>query len=140
MPKLTPNRIAFAEAVAGGKSQSDAYLAAFKPNKMKRKSVHERASQVAADSQVKAKIAELRVPIALKVQMTLESHLEDLQRLRNMAAKERQYGPAISAEIARGKASGVHVERVAIDAKLSGNLTIQLVNFADLSDTNTDTE
>ena len=31
-------------------------------------------------------------------------------------------------------------DRMSIDAKLSGNLTIQLVNFADLSDTNTDTE
>ena len=137
MTALTPKRIAFAEAVASGKSQSDAYREAFKPKKMTQKSVHERASQVASNSQVKEKIAELRIPIALKAQMTLESHLEDLQRLRNMAAKERQYGPAITAEIARGKASGVHVER--IDAKLSGNLTIQLVNFADIP-RDTDTE
>ena len=69
--------------------------------------------------------------------MTLELHLEDLQRLRNMAVKEKQYGPAVTAEIARGKASGVHVER--IEANLSGNITIQLVNFADLSN-DTDTE
>ena len=111
MTSLTTKRIAFAEAVASGKSQSDAYREAFQPKKMTRKSVHEKASTIASDIQVKERIAELRIPIALKAQMTLESHLEDLQRLRNMAAKEKQYGAAITAEIARGKASGVHIEK-----------------------------
>ena len=111
MAGLTSKQTAFAEAVASGKSQADAFCTAFDSTKMLRKTIHEKASRLMADSLIKARVAELRIPIALKAQMTLESHLEDLQRLRNMAAKEKQYGAAITAEIARGKASGVHVEK-----------------------------
>ena len=111
MANLTPKRIAFAEAVASGKNQVDAYRSAFGPHKMMAKTAQEAASRIMADSNVQAKVAELRAPIAMKAQITLESHLEDLQRLRNMAAKEKQYAAAIAAEIARGKAAGVHIEK-----------------------------
>jgi hypothetical protein len=43
--------------------------------------------------------------------MTLEGHLADLQMLRDKALQADQFSAAISAEIARGKASGVHVEK-----------------------------
>ena len=48
---------------------------------------------------------------AEKAQITLASHLEDLARLRNLAVQKDQIAAAISAEIARGKAAGVHVEK-----------------------------
>ena len=111
MAKLTAKRIAFAEAVASGQTQAGAYRIAFNAQKMLPKTIQECASKLMADSQIKERVAELRAPIALKAQITLESHLEDLQRLRNMAAKEKQYGAAIAAEIARGKAAGVHIEK-----------------------------
>jgi hypothetical protein len=109
---LTPKQEAFAQAVAAGKNQSDAYRAAFNVGaKTKPETVNQAASRIMADSNVTARVAELREPVAKKAQITLERHLDDLMKLRNMAAKERQYGAAISAEIARGKASGVHVEK-----------------------------
>lgn len=112
MPGITPKQEAFAQAVASGKSQSDAYRAAYKVGaKTKPETVNQAASRIMADSNVAARVAELRKPIAEKAQMTLESHLRDLMMLRNMAVKEKQIGAAITAEIARGKAAGVHVER-----------------------------
>ncbi len=112
MSSLTPKQEVFAQAVASGKSQSDAYRAAYKVGaNTKPETVNQAASRIMADSNVAARVAELRKPIAEKAQMTLESHLRDLMMLRNMAVKEKQIGAAITAEIARGKAAGVHVER-----------------------------
>jgi phage terminase small subunit len=112
MSRLTPKQEAFAHAVASGKSQSDAYRAAYKVGaNTKPETVNQAASRIMADSNVTARVAELRKPIAEKAQVTLEGHLRDLMMLRNMAVKEKQIGAAITAEIARGKAAGVHVER-----------------------------
>lgn len=111
MAALTPKQEAFAQAVASGKNQSDAYRAAYAADKMKATSVNVNASKLMADAKVAQRVAELRKPVAEKAQMTLESHLRDLMMLRNMAVKEKQISAAITAEIARGKASGVHVEK-----------------------------
>ena len=105
---LTPKREAFAQAVASGKNQSDAYRIAFRVREgTKPESVNQAASKIMADVNVASRVAELREPIIEKVRMTLEGHLEDLKSLRNMAAKGGQFGAAITAEIARGRAAGV---------------------------------
>ena len=109
---LTPKQEAFAQAIVTGVSQSDAYRAAYKVRPgTKPESVNQNASRIMANVNIMSRVAELREPVAKKAQITLESHLDDLMRLRNMAAKEKQYSAAIAAEVARGKASGVHVEK-----------------------------
>jgi phage terminase small subunit len=109
---LTPKKEAFAQAMVTGISQSDAYRSAFNVGEAtKAATVHKRASELMADGEVTGRIAELRKPVAEIAQITLKTHLDDLLRLRNMAAKEKQYSAAITAEVARGKASGVHVEK-----------------------------
>ena len=109
---LTPKQEAFAQAIVTGVNQSDAYRAAYKVRPgTKAESVNVAASKLMADAKVTQRVAELREPIAKKAQMTLESHLEDLQRLRNMAVKAEQFGAAITAEVARGKAAGIVVEK-----------------------------
>lgn len=108
---LTPKQEAFATEVASGKSQADAYRAAYNAENMKPPTVQKRASELMARGDIAGRVAELRKPIADKAQMTLESHLRDLMMLRNMAVKEKQISAAITAEIARGKAAGVHIEK-----------------------------
>jgi len=109
---LTPKQEAFAQAIVSGMNQTDAYRSAYKvrPN-TKPESVNVAASKLMADANVTQRVEELREPVAKKAQITLESHLEDLQRLRNMAVKANQMSAAISAEVARGKAAGVHIEK-----------------------------
>jgi hypothetical protein len=104
---MTPKREAFAVAVASGKTQADAYRAAFNAAGMKAETIQQAASRLMADSKVAARVAELRKPIADKAQITLESHLRDLERLRNLAEDKDQLSAAISAEVARGKHAGV---------------------------------
>ena len=101
---LTPKQEAFAQAIVTGVSQSDAYRAAYKVRPgTKAESVNQNASRIMANVNVMSRVAELRLSVAKKAQITLESHLDDLMRLRNMAAKEKQYSAAIAAEVARGK-------------------------------------
>lgn len=114
---MTPKQEAFARAVASGKSQADAYRKTYDATGMKPETVQQAASRLMANSKVAARVAELRKPVAERAQVTLEGHLEDLRRLRDRASKVRQYGPAIAAEVARGKASGVAIERSEITGK-----------------------
>lgn len=112
---LTPKKEAFAQAIVSGMNQSDAYRSAFNVGvNTKPETVNQSASRVMADPNVYARIALLREPVVRAAQITLESHLDDLMKLRNMAAKEKQYGAAISAEVARGKASGIITDKLAI--------------------------
>jgi len=113
--KLTAKREKFCQGIVSGMSQSDAYRDAYSTKNTSTKTIWENASRLADNSKVKARIAELRQPVAEKAQITLESHLDDLMKLRNLAVQEKQVSAAISAEIARGKASGVHVEKSQID-------------------------
>jgi len=106
MPALTNARQeAFARGLAEGKSQAKAFAeAGYKPSEP-------HASRLASSGKVAARISEIRAAATQKLGMTLAQHLEDLRSLREEARKNGQYSAAISAEIARGKASGVHVEK-----------------------------
>lgn len=107
----TPKQDKFARLVAAGKSQADAYRAAFnvKPS-TKAATIQQSASRLMANPVISARVAVLREPVVKKTRITLETHLTDLQKLRDAASRKGQYSAAISAEVARGKASGVHVE------------------------------
>ena len=109
---LTPKQEAFAIAVAFGKSQADAYRAAFNAGSMKPETIHSKASVLMRNSKVTARVATLREPAAIAAQIMLETHLDDLQSIRDYAIAEKQYGAAVSAEIARGKAAALYVEKV----------------------------
>jgi len=137
---LTPKQEAFAQAIVTGVNQSDAYRAAYKVRPgTKAESVNVAASKLMSDAKVTQRVAELREPVAKKAQITLESHLDDLMRLRNMAAKEKQYSAAITAEVARGKASGVHVERVEHTGKDGGPMeTITRIELVDMDGNGSD--
>lgn len=129
---LTPKQEAFAQALVTGMSQSDAYRAAFTVGeKTKPESVNQSASKLMADPNIASRVEELREPVAKKAQITLESHLDDLLRLRNMAAKERQYGAAITAEVARGKASGVVTDKLIVGGSLFHTIERRIVKAHD---------
>lgn len=138
---LTPKQEAFAQAIVTGVNQSDAYRAAYKVRPgTKAESVNVAASKLMSDAKVTQRVAELREPVAKKAQITLESHLDDLMRLRNMAAKEKQYSAAIAAEVARGRASGVHVEKSAVELTGKDGGPMETVTRIELVDMDGDGE
>ena len=100
----------FAQEVAKGASSREAYATAgyTSPNIAANDAS---ASRLLSAAKVKARVAEIKSVAAGRASITLESHLNDLAELRDAARSAKQYGAAITAEIARGKASGVHVEK-----------------------------
>lgn len=95
----------FAQALAKGKCQAEAYAeAGYAPSEPN-------ASRLTRNDKVQSRLMELQERAATKAVLTLETHLSDLKDLRDQAKDARQFAAAISAEIARGKASGVHVEK-----------------------------
>lgn len=110
---LTPQQELFAQSVASGLSLSDAYRTAYKVRPAtKPESVNQAASKIMADPKISSRVEELRKPIVEAVQITLASHLERLKSLSDAAEKAGQMSAAINAEVARGKASGLYVEKV----------------------------
>lgn len=70
------------------------------------------ASRILKRPHVEARIAELRAAVVEKCNITLEQHLADLKRLRDKAEQDTKWQAAISAEVNRGKAAGLYVDRV----------------------------
>jgi len=133
---LTPKQELFAQAVASGKTQADAYRASRDCSRMKDKTIQENASRLMADSKVLARVTELRKPIIEEVGYSLEAHLKRLEVLSIKAAQAGQFGPAVSAEISRGKASGHYVTKV--DANITQAPTSIMFTLDDGNDAEED--
>lgn len=75
---LTAKQEAFAQAVADGMSQSDAYRSAYKAEKMAASSVHVNASKLLADTKVAQRVAELKAALASRSLWSREQSVERL--------------------------------------------------------------
>ena len=47
----------------------------------------------------------------LKVGLTLSKHLVNLEKLRDSALQNNAFGAAVTAEVSRGKAAGLYIDR-----------------------------
>lgn len=111
MKPLTSQQERFAQLVAEGKNQSDAYRGAYRAEKMGAKSINEEGSRLMANPDISARVAELRAEASKKTVITLESHLAELERLRDLALDAGKFDAAINAEVHRGKAKGLYVNK-----------------------------
>jgi phage terminase small subunit len=110
--ELTPKQEAFAQAIVTGMSQADAYRAAYTVgDKTKPETVQNQAHILMKRPDISARVAELRKPVVEAVRITLLSHLERLRELSQAAEKDGQFSAAITAEVSRGKACGLYVEK-----------------------------
>ena len=73
-----------------------------------------------ADPRIAAVVTKSLDATIAKLGMTLEGHLQELETLRDMAKTGGKFAAAIMAEIARGKASGVHVEKTEVTGANGG--------------------
>ncbi len=113
MKELTPKQEKFAQGVAKGLTQSDAYRDAYTVKETtKLETVNQASCRLMADSNISARVAVLREKVAKKACITLQSHLERLEELGQAAARNGQHGAAITAEIARAKAAGLLSDKI----------------------------
>ena len=78
--KLSPKEEAFCLAIVEGLNSSDAYRKAYKPQRAKAKTIHEKASRIMARGKVRARVAELMEPVIAQAQMTRTEWLQRLTR------------------------------------------------------------
>ena len=115
---LTPKQEAFCLAYIETGNASEAYRRSYNAGNMSASTVNRTAKELVDNPKITARLQELRAPAVEKAQITLEQHLRDLQRLRDLAEASEKYGPAVTAEMARGKASGFYVDRVEHSGKI----------------------
>ena len=110
----SPKMVEFARLVASGTvTASTAYRKAYASNGGPA-TVAVAASKLRNEPRIAALITEIQEAAAARSSVTLESHLTALLVLRNEARTAGQFGVAVGAEVARGKASGVHVEKTEV--------------------------
>lgn len=109
---LTQKQENFCLAYIETGNASEAYRRAYTATGMSAATVNRKAKELMDNGKISARIENLRKPAAKAAQFTLEQHLSDLKRLRDKAEQDGKYGPAIQAEIARGKAAGHYTEKI----------------------------
>lgn len=118
MPPLKNTRHeAFAQALAKGMSQEDAYAdAGFKPHR-------QNASRLITNDDVRRRVTELQAKTVKKVEITVDSLAAELEEARAIALTEKQTSAAVSATMGKAKLFGLGSET----RKLTG--TIQVVSI-----------
>lgn len=119
--KLTQKQEAFCLAYIETGNASEAYRRVYKTSG-KESTVNREAKALLDNPKITARIAELRAPVVEKAKVTLESHIRDLEYIRNRAVKEGKYGPAVQAEIARGKASGLYTDNINVTVSIADEI------------------
>ena len=99
--------------VAEGLTQADAYRRAYDTHG-KAATVQQKASQLMANGRVRARVEALKAQAGKDAGITMASHLRDLEMLRDKAAQEGAYGPAVTAEVSRGRAAGLYEARATV--------------------------
>ena len=117
--RLTQKQENFCLAYIETGNASEAYRKAYNADGMKPETVNRKAKELLDNGKITARLEELRKPVAESARITLEQHLSTLEELRELAKQYGKYGPAIQAEIARGKAAGLYVERSHIDGEIT---------------------
>ena len=133
MSELTAKQEAFCLAYIETGNASEAYRTAYDAENMKPESINCKASLLLGKVEIGARLDEIRKPIRERAEITLESHLERLKHLSNMAETAEQYSAAIKAEESRGKASGLYTDKKEITGKdgaalIPETITIEFVN------------
>ena len=123
MNDLTPKREAFAQAVANGNSQADAYRASFNASKMKAETIQQEACRLMADYNVSARVVQLREALSDKGLWTREQSVEAMRKIAeggNVKANDITSAVRVLNEM--------HGFNAPKELKITGNLNIN-VNF-----------
>jgi len=107
--KLTPKQEKFAQNVAKGMKKKDAA----KQAGYSKKNAGRAGTMLTSKSnpEVQDRIHALQTKAASKAELTLGNHLVDLKDIRDGAMRNGAWSAAVTAEVARGKAAGLYVNR-----------------------------
>ena len=105
---LTANQEAFCVELARTGNASEAYRKAYDCSRMKAETVANKALILQQKGEIRARLSALRSDVRRASGITLQEHLETLRSLRDEARGALQLSAAITAEVNRGKVSGLY--------------------------------
>jgi len=111
LPDLTEQQQEFVRQRLAGKNATDAYRAAYDTADMLQRTVWAEASRTNSNPNVAAWLAASREAHLGTAVLTLNGHMAELERLREIALKTGNIGAAVQAEQLRGKVAGHQIER-----------------------------
>ena len=107
--KLTPKQEKFAQNVAKGMKKNEAAKKASYSEKNAARAGTVLTSK--SNPVVQKRIHQLQTKAADKASLSLGNHLTDLKEIRDGAIRNGAWSAAVTAEVARGKAAGLYVNR-----------------------------
>ena len=110
LPRLTNKQQAFLDSILSGMSDKDAYIEAYDCENMADRSIRVAAARLRVNASIAQHLRCHQLYGFARGQVTLEEHILELTRIREMALETGNYGAAVNAEVNRGKASGLHIE------------------------------
>lgn len=116
--QLTAKQEKFCQEYIKTGNLSEAYRLAYKTSNMKPATVNREAKALIDSHKISTRIQEIKAPVLQETQLTLASHLQELQRLKVFAEELQKPASAIKAEELRGKAAGLYIEKLEIEKKV----------------------
>ena len=123
---LTAKQEAFCQNIIQGMSQADAYRSAYDASKMSDKTVHEKASLLASQDKVRARLTELRDKLANEKIMTAQERLQWLTEL--VKSQEASNSDKLKALDIMNKMDGEYVQKIAAEVQTETTINIELVD------------
>ena len=112
LPPLTPKQQAFIHALLEGKNASDAYRCAYSCKNMSKSAVWVESSRLRSSTKVALWLRHFQRIWSDRARVTMESHLAELARARELAIDHGQISAGVQAEHYRGKAAGLYEDRL----------------------------
>lgn len=124
---LTPKQEQFAQAIAlENMNLSDAYRSAYNANGMSDKTVNEKASLLAGQDKIRARIKELRETLVSPKIMSAQERLEWLTKL--IQSEKESTSDKLKAADIMNKMQGEYVQKVEAEVKTETIINIELVD------------
>lgn len=113
--KLTDKQEKFAQCIAKGYTQADAYREAYDCEEMSDNCLYVNACKVMNNDKVSLRVKELKERnLEKNYDRDVRYYLEKLEEIRQKAVAEGQYSAAVSAIKEDAKISGVYVEKAEV--------------------------
>lgn len=122
---LTPKQEQFVQNMVKGMSQADAYRAAYSCKNMKDKTIYEAASRLMADSNISARLTELRGQLDKETIMSAQKRLEWLTEVINGS---EDINARLKALDIMNKMTSQYVQKVEAAVTNEVNINIELVD------------
>lgn len=123
---LTPKQEKFAQCVASGMTQADAYREAFGQSNMSDKTLIVKASQLMAKDNIGIRVQELQNESAKVIPITVQDLINELEEARVLAMTMERPNTAsmVQATLGKGKLLGLEVNKHELTGQLEHNHTI----------------